>query len=329
LLVPRTFRFDKYQFHTRKKLESVPRPDASRAVGKTAAVPEKKERQGKVSEEQLRQDTYGEFAEFPEEWTQQYFRRRTLWSPRDERELRHGPAKILLFWEGDSLTEGEVGPCLELAEHYHSQLTLLEILPLAEAASLEVRKQQLGPLTRGFPISEIQVRSHPNPLEVLLETISQESYAMVALGMKNPDLVAKVVKESPVPVLVLAPESKHAIQKVLVPVEGTRFSYPAISQAMILSEDFAAELLLFQVGKETSGEFPKIMEKMSWKNIKHDFFEGAGEVSGAIAQFAREQEVDLIVMGTHGVLPGSTGLPPSVTLEVMEKAQLPLYVVHP
>lgn len=330
MLVPRTFRFDKYQFHTDKKLETVPRPDAVRPVGKSPAVPQKQGRPGGMPAQPLREDSFGGTEDIPPEWTQQYFRRRVLWSPRDQRELSHGPAKILLFWEGEAFSRSHLAPCKEWTNRYHSHLTLLQILPESSSIAPKVRQEELQQQTRDYPVSEIKVQNWRDSLEGLLETVAQGSYAMVVMGRENGEFAAKVLKESSVPVLILPkePQASWSIRKVLVPVEGTAFSYPAISEAMILAQDFGAELLLFQVGREKTEKFSGIMERMAWKNIKHDFFQGTGDISRAVSDFAKAQAVDLIVMATHGILPHSVSLPSSVTLEVLEKNDIPLYGVR-
>lgn len=299
-LVPRTFRFDKYQFYKDRTLERVPKTEAVRPVqpGKKAGKESRgfsKPPRGEMAEDQFLAGAA------PPEWSKRYHERRTLWRPKEAPIVSSHISNILILTRGGedlknhSFISGFLGK-------YHCKLEEWEV-----------------------PGSENR------PVVAALQRVSKGSHDLIAFLPGDLDWASALLKELSEPALVLPAGREAAFppERILVPVDGTSFSYAALSQAMVLGEDLQAEIQLLHVAEREDSSLNTLLEKMEWTNIRHDVFQSQGEVSGAIVDFACRQKVQLIVMGTHGIVPGSTHLPPSITLEVLSHLPCPLWVVHP
>lgn len=299
-LVPRTFRFDKYQFPQDRTLERVPKTEAVRPVqpGKKANQESRGFSQFTGGEEAGNQFLPGAA---PREWSKRYQERRTLWRPKEAPIISSHISNILILNRGGGDLKNH-SFLSGLSGKYHCKVEEWEV-----------------------------PRRESRPVAAALRRVSKGSHDLVALRAGDLDWASALLKELSEPALVL-PLGEEAVfppERILVPVDGTSFSYPALSQAMVLGEDLRAEIQLLHVAEREDSSLNSLLEKMAWTNIRHDVFQSQGDVASAIVKFASRQKVQLVVMGTHGIAPGSTHLPPSVTLEVLPRIPCPLWVVHP
>ncbi|MDX1387482.1 MAG: universal stress protein [bacterium] len=299
-LVPRTFRFDKYQFPQDRTLERVPKPEASRQVlpGKKTGKESRGYSQSPGGE--VTEDRFSAGTATPE-WSQRYHERRTLWRPKEAPIVSSHISNILILSRGGGDLKGH--PFISgLSDKYHCKLEEWEMPP-----------------------------EESRPVAAALKRVSEGSHDLVAFLPKDLDWASALLKEVSEPALVLptGEKSEFPPERILVPVDGTSFSYPALSQAMVLGEDLQAEIQLLHVSDQENSSLNTVLEKMAWTNVRHDVYQSQGDVAGAIVDFAHQQKAQLIVMGTHGVTPGSTHMPTSVTLEVLNRIPCPLWVVHP
>lgn len=300
-LIPITYRWDKYVLRKDVSLETVPKPEAVRPVepGKKILPPPPRPPQDKEKAEPENRFFLEDFDSKP--WVQHYRERRTLWRPRQSPSVLQHPSEILFLSYPGAPTE-EPYLLRTMEEHYRCRVTQKHL-------------------------SENDAQA----VESALRLAAQDRYGLLVLGRSQLEWAGALLKEVTTPVFILpqAPKGKDFPKKILVPVDGTPFSYPALSQALILGEDFGAEIQIFEVGEKKEIALGKLIEKMAWKNLNHGFFKAKGDIPRTVAEFAESEGAEMIVMGTHGVSPGSTQIPPSVTLEVLRLSPLPLWVVHP
>jgi nucleotide-binding universal stress UspA family protein len=145
------------------------------------------------------------------------------------------------------------------------------------------------------------------------------------------------------------------LKKILLPTDFSETSLEALKYAISLSTEYGAELTILHVINEqlvTEGlslprivsmdEIEKEMHREAARQMK-DFLAGAGELSGVthrtvtlsgnpfleIIRYAKDNQIDLIVIGTHGrsgfehILFGSTAE------RVVRKAPCPVLSVKP
>jgi universal stress protein A len=145
------------------------------------------------------------------------------------------------------------------------------------------------------------------------------------------------------------------LRRILVPTDFSKFSKVALSYAAALAEKFAAELYLLHIVQDLAVFIPDMItvapppaptvEQMT--RAVHDAFDRLvkenhlerfkvhrevreGTPFSEIVRFAKEQRVDLIIMGTHGHTGLTHMLLGSVTEKVVRKAPCPVLTVrHP
>jgi nucleotide-binding universal stress UspA family protein len=143
------------------------------------------------------------------------------------------------------------------------------------------------------------------------------------------------------------------LQRILVPTDFSKFSEVALRYGLALAEKFGAELYLLHVVQDLALFVPdavavappvaapveqftaaarEALERVVRENkldrlaVSREIREGAPFYE--IIRFARENEIDLIVMGTHGHTGLAHVLLGSVTERVVRKAPCPVLTVR-
>ncbi|MDO8281122.1 MAG: universal stress protein [Thermodesulfovibrionia bacterium] len=148
------------------------------------------------------------------------------------------------------------------------------------------------------------------------------------------NITARVIGYSNKDVLVVPRDTTVGWQKILVATDGSRFSKAAAAKAIDFAKSYGGELIVISVvdvPTEFYGEAPQIVEDMVRKakgfvddvikdatasGIKAEGFVREAEAYQAITGIAKEQNVNTIVMGSHG----RTGLKRLLMGSVAEKA---------
>jgi nucleotide-binding universal stress UspA family protein len=119
-------------------------------------------------------------------------------------------------------------------------------------------------------------------------------------------------------------------KKILVPIDGSEYSFRAASHAISLAKEFGAELLLLHVAsinqslrlvgvygtsapesiaeriaaeeREAASWFDRIGEQANAQGVhfKKEVIEGPLSTVGEIVEYAEQHKVDLIVVGSRG-----------------------------
>jgi universal stress protein A len=141
------------------------------------------------------------------------------------------------------------------------------------------------------------------------------------------------------------------IKKILCPVDFSEISANAMKYAVFLASHHHAELLLLHVVEHlqefeqyqilvfTSQELEKKMEKQAYeelnkltepikKTIKVETVVRQGKAFVEIIREAKEKDMDIIVMGSHGRTGISHMLMGSVAEKVVRKANCPVLIVR-
>jgi universal stress protein A len=145
------------------------------------------------------------------------------------------------------------------------------------------------------------------------------------------------------------------LRRILVPTDFSKFSEVASTYAAALAEKFAAEVYVLHVVPDLTVFFPEAIEAPPPIAVPSEQFLAAARAAlqrhvsqgplkdltvyqetrqgtplFEIVQFAKETEIDLIVIGTHGHTGLVHVLLGSVTEKVVRKAPCPVLTVrHP
>jgi nucleotide-binding universal stress UspA family protein len=145
------------------------------------------------------------------------------------------------------------------------------------------------------------------------------------------------------------------LRRILIPTDFSKFSDVAVSYATALAEKFGAELYLLHVVQDLAVFVPEAVAVTPPLVIPPEQFRASAEAALAkaiqsgqlkglrvqpvvregapfyeIVRFAKEEAIDLIVMGTHGHSGLVHVLLGSVTERVVRKAPCPVLTVrHP
>jgi nucleotide-binding universal stress UspA family protein len=142
-----------------------------------------------------------------------------------------------------------------------------------------------------------------------------------------------------------------ALRRILCPVDFSDTSHHAFQYAVLLARQMGAELVVLHVIEEAplftsygglpNLDFPREREDSAQRDMTA--LVSAADAHGvrirtqvlhgsnykAILRFAEENQMDLIVMGTHGRSGLDYAIFGSVTERVMRKAPCPLLIVRP
>ncbi len=138
-------------------------------------------------------------------------------------------------------------------------------------------------------------------------------------------------------------------KKILVPTDGSDFAKKAQSHALFLAKVTGAELIavsvvennfvnglplddevyqLNQILKEKSEENLKEFDKLNEDNLKITHIVREGSPAKVILEVAKEEEIDLIVMGSSGKSGFDRFIMGSVADKVVNSAKCAVLVVH-
>ncbi len=140
-------------------------------------------------------------------------------------------------------------------------------------------------------------------------------------------------------------------KKILVPLDGSELAMKALAPAENLAKIFDSEIILFQVvpfmpiygspelvtplivderQKEYAEKYlTKLAEDLIQKGIKAKAIVKTGhQIAIEIIDFAKENNVDLIVMCTHGRSGITRWVLGSVTLKVLTRAETPILLLR-
>jgi nucleotide-binding universal stress UspA family protein len=167
------------------------------------------------------------------------------------------------------------------------------------------------------------------------------------IGTPIGNTVEDVIMHSPVPVMVvnhLIPQEKLQFKTTMVCIDFSRSCWHAVEFAIRLARNYGSRLHIFhmvskpQLGETgVAGEQPKAIEKKlrEFCNIPeempHEYRISEGtHPSSEILLFAREKDIDLIVMGSHTSMTDRTWYVGSAVEEASAQSLCPVVVVtHP
>lgn len=205
---------------------------------------------------------------------------------------------------------------------------------------------------------EVKVKfEEGEPYVKLVDTLYAEGFDLLVLGKSGKGGVAKAllgstvsraIGASPVDILVIPKNTTLKFKKILVPVDGSIYSEEAALRALDLASYLKCEVILLSVVEipfelyESYTDIVKMAEHLKTeaedlvRKLKMKFKERGVEVKGYVLEgiveekiidSAEKEEVDLIVMGSHGKTGLKRLLMGSVTEKVLTLGNKPVLIV--
>lgn len=216
---------------------------------------------------------------------------------------------------------------------------------LAEAAALAKAE---GALIK--PVCE-----EGDPYERIIDLADAENCDVIVMGRKGSgkldrslvgSVTARVIGHSQRDVLVIPNNSQVGWEKILIATDGSRYSKVAAEKAIDFAKSYGGEIKavsVVDVPSEFYAEALNALEDMIKKSkeyagevrtragsmgIKVEVYVGEGEAFRVITDIAKEEKVNIIVMGSHGRTGLKRLLMGSVAEKVIGYAPCPILVVR-
>jgi nucleotide-binding universal stress UspA family protein/YHS domain-containing protein len=262
--------------------------------------------------------------------------------------------KVLVPYDGADLSEQAAVMAVELLAQHRLELLLVCVAPdeghASEArASLEAAAGRLATmpgtvtplLTFGRPEAEIVRCADQHGADLIaMSTHGRSTLARMLLG----SVTDRVIRTSPVPVLVLHPPTMTTERisppagrrlRILAPVDGSRFAEEAVEMAVSLLRPELIELTLLTVIPATPLQITagdplyELAGRLQDRGIAVTAQAVRGSTVDQIVRLATDGGYDLIAISTHGRGALARALIGGTTDGVVRTAEVPVLVIQP
>lgn len=282
--------------------------------------------------------------------------------------------RILFPTDGSEGANAVVDHVLEIAESYGATLHILNVADTKEHSITRVEGNVIDIYEREGEqiVQETADRANGTPVETVtdvvqgsvpetivayadeydIDLIAMATYGRVGLEQRVlGSTTERVVRQAPVPTLVLPPENdslQYPYQTVLVPTDGSECAAVALDAAIAIVNATEATLHLLSVadvsslGADVRSELQlEVLEEQANDAVAeaaskaHDTgvdapveaIEVESAVHRAIDSYVTDHDVDLVVMGTHGRTGLDRYLLGSVTEKTLQTVSVPVLTV--
>ena len=273
--------------------------------------------------------------------------------------------KILIPLDGSPEAAAIVPVALAFARARYAELVLVRVTADEhdDAPANVAARRDLAEVVREYQLDDRRVRTELRCGDVgeqIVQAARQADADLIALATHGRhgfarawygSVAERVLATSPVPVLLLRSDGKAStkLRTVLVPVDNSPGSMAALAEARALAALTHARLLLLEVvaplhrwdeNPERSPEWEEelragaqgFVNQLAKRQREHGVaatgVAATGPVAETIGRVAREHDVDLIVMGTHGLVGPRRALLGSVADAVVRTAGLPVLLIR-
>lgn len=243
---------------------------------------------------------------------------------------------VVPLYEGDLSLVGVGNVLSSMRKPCEDALHQAEKLAKAEGALIKTVCEEGGTYERIVDLAEAE-----NCDLIVLGRRGLRRFERALMG----SVTARVIGYSHRDILVVPRDTTVGWQRILVATDGSRFSKIAIERAIDFAKSYGGELRVISivdVPPEFYAEAPNAVDDMINKakgyvkdirtqaksaGIKSDGFVGEGEAYQIITDTAKKENVNVIVMGSHGRTGLKRLLMGSVTEKVIGHAPCPVLVV--
>lgn len=256
----------------------------------------------------------------------------------------------LAFKEGSQITVVSVAP------RFEGDLSLMEVGNISAALKnpFEIALSKAEEMARSSGVPIRIVSEEGEPYKRIIDVAETENCDLIVMGTKGVSSIervlvgsvaAGVIGHSHRDVLVIPAKSQIGWERILVTTDGSKYSKVAVERAINYAKVYGGELTVVAVvdaPAELSGVSPAAVENMIRKakryvgevksqadsaGLKTETFVLEGEEAyRKITEFAKEHNINIIVMGSHGRTGLSKLLVGSVAEKIIGYAHCPVLV---
>ena len=263
--------------------------------------------------------------------------------------------KVLVPYDGGDLSEQAAVMAIELLAQHPVDLLLLRVASDPEGATDAQRSlEEAAGRLAGSPAAVTPLLAFGRPEQEIVRCADQRGADLIAMSTHGRSMMARmlvgsvtdrVIRTSPVPVLVLHPPTMSLGQvspptgrklRVLAPLDGSAFAEEAVKMAVSLLSPELIELSLACVVGTPERETPVargILDEAATRLAKPGLGITTTILTGGTAAlvnaFAVEGAHDLVVMSTHGHGMLTRTLVGSVTDQIVRTSEVPILVIQP
>ncbi|HHP7242780.1 MAG TPA: universal stress protein [Cyclobacteriaceae bacterium] len=231
-----------------------------------------------------------------------------------------------------------------------------QLLNISQEHRLKKMRESVESGFRGHPDTEIIFEVKEGyPLEVVLGEIVEKDIDLILVGRKKDAaetrrLPVNLTRKAPCSVLIIPQDSDHSIESILVPIDFSEFCANALELAVNLAIAYGISVIhclhvfrlpigYYKTGK-SQAEFTEIMKKnarvdyerfirnIDLKGVKLEpIFMMQEKPYKAIQSMVEKNEIDLVVLGARGRNAGAGLLLGSVTENIIQNVQVPIFAV--
>ncbi len=268
--------------------------------------------------------------------------------------------KIVLPVDVNNDYTAQLDSTIRLAKEFNSEVVLMYVLPESEVHP-EIEKllhkyinETLGKIQDAFKSNKINcgnsIIENGNPVDKILQVANEQNANLILAGSGNKTAddgfklgttAEKLIQLSDVPVWVAKSGDKVHFKKILCPIDFSDPSKRALRNAMLLTNNFDAELTILAVYqpfhnysvrlniddkaeneklfKQFEAELQSFLNAFNLKHVNYKVELKKGNPENIILHALREKEIGLLVMGTNGRSGFSRMVMGSVTEKVIRE----------
>lgn len=283
--------------------------------------------------------------------------------------------RIMVPLDGSTTAEMSLPYTIELAAHFDSEITLFSVNETGAivteslfrsyldvvAAELRSDMQTLG---RSEPVIRIQIATG-NPAAEILRSVDNGNIDLIIMASRGAtvdsewalgNIAAKVVRIAPKPVMLIKHQihkdlvyQKRLVNKILVPLDGSRVGEAAIPHAEAIGKMLGAELVAFHATepapwpitnelitkardennlKAASVYLDRVVGEMRNRGLTITSHLVTGYPAEEILKYVEAKGINLIAIATHGRSGVGRWAIGSVTDKLLYAGNTPLLVEH-
>jgi uncharacterized protein len=264
--------------------------------------------------------------------------------------------KILVVTEGSQTSVGAVREAIRLAQRSEGRLLVMSVIltnPEHESLAKQlIEKENYDALAHLEDVKkraneagvfcEITVRHGIDIYHEILDEAEQNQVDLIVMGRRGltglkrfiiGSNTAKVIGRAQCSVLIVPTEVKITGHKIMVAVDGSRYSDIAATATISIAKCLNAQVLVVSIvhsdkrHTEVVEVIKRVEEFMSHQGINVEGQVLSGNPAEAILEMAKAKKVDLIVIGSHGRIGLDMMLMGSVSDRVISEANCATFVV--
>lgn len=200
-------------------------------------------------------------------------------------------------------------------------------------------QQQLNKQSREVSKRDINIQSVVlrgiSPADTLMEFISEMNFDLVVMGTHGKtgirhfvqgSVAEKIVRNAPIPVLTVHRSvEKNAINRILVPIDFSAYSTRSLEWASAIAEKYQAKLVILHVierevypsfytpdvetstsadqnlGELARNHLEEFVRELVDDSLIEQYVVKEGPAHKEIVDFVKENDMDLLVIATHGL----------------------------